>query len=121
MKIIEGKESEYTAWKAKNSTDAYSAECFRYAEAWADLIEAKIAAGKTLQSVAEKTSHNADTSGITGFMYGMAVSILSQMWIHGEELRRWHNKDIQHGNEGDKANEEGGVLNPACLSVTFEG
>jgi len=32
-------------------------------------------------------------------------------------LRRWHNKENQIGTEGDKANESGGVLNPALLSI----
>lgn len=50
-------------------------------------------------------------------MYGCAVSILSQVWIHGEELRRWHNLDSQIGTEGEKANESGGVLNPAVLNI----
>ena len=67
--------------------------------------------------VAKQTSHDADLEGITGFMYGCAVSILSKCWKHGEDLRRWHNLDTQIGNEGEKANESGGVLNPALLSV----
>ncbi len=52
-----------------------------------------------------------------GFMYGTAVSILSQTWKHGEQLRRWHNKETQIGNEGDIANEKGGTLNPALLTI----
>jgi hypothetical protein len=36
----------------------------------------------------------------------------------GEELRRWHNKDVQIGDEGEKANETpGAVLNPALLTI----
>jgi len=50
-------------------------------------------------------------------MYGCAVVILSKCWEHGEALRRWHNKDTQIGDEGDRANESGGVLNPALLSI----
>lgn len=90
---------------------------FRYAEKWADLMEARIAAGQTVEQCAKQTSNEADTEGITVFMYGCAVSILSQAWEHGEELRRWHNRDTQIGTEGDEANERGGVLNPALLSI----
>jgi hypothetical protein len=46
-----------------------------------------------------------------------AVLILSLCWKYGEKLRRWHNLDTQIGNEGEKANKSGGVLNPAMLSV----
>lgn len=55
--------------------------------------------------------------GITGFMAGMVSSIVSQCHSRGEEFRHKWNKDVQIGNEGDKANEEGGVLNPALLNV----
>jgi deoxyribonuclease V len=48
---------------------------------------------------------------------GCAMSILSQVWVHGEQLRRWHNLKTQIRNEGEKANESGGVLNPALLSL----
>lgn len=107
-------------WKksvAANS-DGYGSGATRFAERWARLMEGRIANGDTVAGCAEQASHLADNEGITGFMYGCAVSILSQVWIHGEELRHWHNRTTQLGNEGDKANETGGVLNPALLSIS---
>lgn len=97
--------------------DGYGGTCVSFARTWARLMEAAIAGGDTVAECAERLSHVADQEGITGFMYGAAVSMLSQCWAHGEELRRWHNLDTQIGNEGEKANESGGVLNPALLSV----
>ena len=67
--------------------DGYGAAALRYAERWALLMEAEIAAGKSLADCANATSQIADTEGITGFMHGCAVSILSQVWIHGAGLR----------------------------------
>lgn len=99
-----------------NNTDFYGAGVYAYAEAWANLMEKKMSEGKKLEDIAKHASHEADTMGITGFMYGCAVSILSKCWEHGEALRRWHNLDTQIGKEGEKANETGGVLNPALLS-----
>lgn len=61
--------------------------------------------------------YSSHTEGITGFMYGCAVSALAHFWAHGEALRRWHNLDTQIGTEGEKANESGGVLNPALLNI----
>lgn len=107
----------WAACVATNSTDGYSFECCRYAAAWANAMERAMAAGATVPDIAEKCSRDADTSGITGFMYGAAVSMLSKFWVHGEKLRRWHNKETQVGDEGDKANESGGVLNPALLRM----
>ncbi len=73
--------------------------------------------GDTIASIARETSRTADTDGITGFMFGCTVSALSQFWVHGEELRRWHNLDTQIGDEGERANEEGKTLNPALLNI----
>lgn len=106
----------YDNWKSKN-TDPYGSACFRYAVAWADLMEVKLTQGAKLADIASAASHETDIEGITGFMYGAAVSILSTCWVHGEELRRWHNLDVQLGAEGEEANEKGGVLNPALLTV----
>lgn len=73
--------------------------------------------GEKLEDVANECSNEADTEGITGFMYGAAVSVLASCWEHGEELRRWHNLKTQIRDEGEKANESGGVLNPALLNI----
>ena len=106
-------------WKKsqENNTDPYGAAVIRYAERWADMMEQRLADGEKLADIADETSHAADTEGITGFMYGAAVSVLAGVWEHGEKLRRWHNCDVQIGDEGDSANESGGVLNPALLKV----
>jgi len=66
--------------------------------------------GVTVAKIADKASHAADIDGVTGFMYGCAVNVLSQVWKHGEELRKWHNKEYDY--EGD------GVVNPAVLTVS---
>ena len=101
-----------------NKDDSYSNAVTIYAESWADLMENRMAEGKSLAEVADKASHDANVEGITGFMYGCAVSILSQVWEHGEELRCWHNLKMKLGKEGEKANESGGVLNPALLNIS---
>jgi hypothetical protein len=108
-----------TNWKkfAEDNQDPYGSACVRYAKAWAEQMEMLMKDGATVEQCAKKASHDANTEGITGFMYGCAVSILAQCWIHGEALRRLHNRDTQIGTEGDKANETGGVLNPALLIV----
>jgi hypothetical protein len=100
------------------NTDGYGGAVIRYAELWARLMEGRISTGDTVEGCAEAASRIADNEGITGFMYGCAVSILSQVWIHGEDLRRWHNIKTQIKNEGENANESGGVLNPALLCIT---
>lgn len=116
MKVRAGRQAAYQEWKNVND-DPYGAGIFRYAERWADLMEAAIDEGQDIADCAKATSLEADTDGITGFMYGASVKILASCWEHGEALRRWHNLDVQIGNEGEAANREGGVLNPAVLCL----
>lgn len=113
MKILEGREQYYKDWIDKN-TDSYGRGCFTYAERWAKMMENLIESStdepmKVIIDNADRLSREADTEGITGFMYGCAVNILSQCWKYGEELRKWHNKEYNY--EGD------GVVNPAVLTI----
>lgn len=110
--------ADKVAWQEwqKNNTDPYGKATIEYAERWARLMEGRIANGDTVENCAEEARHIAD-NGITGFMYGCAVNILFQVWVHGDELRRWHNLDTQISDEGEKANETGTVLNPAILNL----
>lgn len=100
----------------KKNSDPYGRACFTYAERWAGLLEKKIAESadpeKAIVDNAGKLSHEADIEGITGFMYGAAVSILSQCWIYGEYLRKWHNKEYYY--DGD------GAVNPAIITIETE-
>jgi hypothetical protein len=101
----------------KNNTDPYGSAINEYAELWGRLMQARMHTGKSVSDVAKDASRDADTDGITGFMYSCAVNILSHVWNYGEDLRRWHNIDTQIGTEGEKANESGGVLNPAIINI----
>lgn len=109
-------EAIWENYKSKNQ-DGYGGGIIAYAERWARLMQVEINEGKKLEDIAETTSHEADIDGISGFMYGAAVHTLANSWKHGEQLRRWHNLDTQLGSEGEEANESGGVLNPALLSI----
>lgn len=118
MKIKEGQEEIYQKG-LDNNTDPYGRYIYTYLKRWAELMEAKIEEEKDNLSVQEvmdkyheQLSHEADTEGITGFMYGCAVSILSEIWEYGEELRIAHNRE--YGHTGD------GVVNPAILTVETE-
>ena len=113
MKILSGKEKEYKDWYDKNA-DAYGRACFTYAERWAEMLEGAIEESndnpfKVIVDNAEQFSYKADTEGITGFMYGCAVNILSLCWEYGEFLRKWHNKEYNY--DGD------GVVNPAIMTI----
>lgn len=109
MKIKAGREKDFETFVEVNSKDGYSFGVVKYMKRWAELMEKEIENGSKVVDIADRTSHIADTEGITGFMYGCAVSALSQFWEYGEELRRWHNKEYNY--EGD------GVVNPAIITI----
>lgn len=118
MQIVEKERKLHDEVVEKNGKDFYGAGILKYARDWADLMEKKLAEGAKVADIAESTSHEADTDGITGNMYSMAVSFLSRFWTHGEELRVWHNLDCQLGTEGEEANKvPGRTLNPAVLNI----
>ncbi|MCA9313203.1 hypothetical protein KDA08_02655 [Candidatus Saccharibacteria bacterium] len=106
-------EAAWQSWK-DNNQDGYGGGVIAYAERWARLIQVEINAGKKLEDVADTTSHEADIDGITGFMYGAAVHTLATSWKHGDQLRKWHNK--QYG----KSEDTEGTVNPAILTVSTD-
>lgn len=105
------KQEEWENCKAINSKDDYSNCVIDYTILWAQYMEYLMATqDKKVADVWDRSSHLADIYGITGFMYGCAVSILSSVWKYGEELRMQHNSKYNH--EGD------GVVNPAILTIS---
>jgi hypothetical protein len=99
----------------------YGACVIFFAQVWAEEMEERMVHGAGVEDVAKASASYADHVmgrwGVTGFQYGAAVNILSQVWEHGEELRRWHNIDTQIDHEGEAANADGGVLNPAVIGI----
>ena len=106
--IKQGKEAEYQAFKEENASDFYAAGIFQFAECWGGMMEQELGDGFTVAEAAVKTEHQAYT-GITEYMYGCAVNVLSDFWEHGEELWQWHN--LKYDFEGI------GVINPAVLKI----
>jgi hypothetical protein len=104
--------------------DCYGACIIIAAQRWAELMEGHIDVGAIVTGCAEDTftivNHQFGHWGLTWFQYGAVVSILAQVWEHGDELRRWHNLKTQFGDEGERANESGGTLNPALLNIGRE-
>lgn len=113
---VEGVElelSDVDGWTKSRevNSDGYGGAALDYAEGWAKLMQIEIAKGKTVAECYDYSQKGLGFLGITGFQFGCAVSILSQTWKHGEELRKVHNK--KYGVSEEKK----GTVNPAILSV----
>lgn len=117
MKIKQDKEKEWIEYKKIYSKDLYSNFIITYLQRWADLMEKKIAEysndipNDIILRYAEELSREADIDGITGFMYGCAVNVLSELWEYGEILKQWHNQQYHYNGDG--------VVNPAIFTVKF--
>lgn len=104
------------AWKEwrDNNTDAYGGACVRVAYN----VMKKLDDGEPIADVHELICDADDVGGITGFMAGAVASMVSGCHERGEEFRRLWNGDVAIGDEGGKANDSGGVLNPALLNIS---
>jgi hypothetical protein len=118
MKMKTGLEEKYKEYQEANAGDPYSHRCVTYGEMWAAYMEAELSLKPDMSDdefgvMAGKTGNEADTDGITGYMYGAAVSALAHFWEYGDRLRRWHNN--RFGVTEEKA--KGGTVNPAIITI----
>jgi hypothetical protein len=56
-------------------------------------------------------------AGISGFMAGAVAEMISRCHERGEEFRQLWNEENQISAEEERANDRGGVLNPALISI----
>lgn len=109
FKDEEGKE----IWKnyLKEVENPYFKIVFNYTSVWGKYMQYLIEhEQKQLEEIAEYSSHFVDIYGITRNIYSSAVTILSQVWKYGEDLRNWHNKKYGVSNTD-------GVVNPSVLKL----
>lgn len=93
----------------EKNNDPYGRGVYDFAKVWAYLMEQEIKDELT-QKTMESCCSKANAEGITGFMYGAAVSILSQCWKYGEQLRKIHNGEYSYEGEG--------TVNPAVVTLS---
>lgn len=111
LHLIDGKDKEYAEFVTKNSNDGYSRAVVDYAEVWAKIMQRKLVNGATISDIADESQKELGYLGITGFQYGCVVNALSHFWVHGQDLREWHN--AKYGVSKEKK----GVVNPAILTL----
>lgn len=109
-------EAVWADYRAKNK-DFYGKGVIDFAERWANLMEPRLEAGEDLVSIADATCDEADTEGITGFMYGAAVQTLAHTWAWGEQLRLWHNHQYDPDDKSGANKTPGATINPAIIHI----
>jgi len=102
-------EGEYREYVEMNSKDPYSRGVLTASCMVAQGLDDGLSIKNAVDTINEL--------GITGFMAGCMAQAISRFHPRGEEFRQWWNRDNQISDEGDRANEAGGVLNPAILNI----
>lgn len=111
-------ESAWQEW-CDNNTDGYGGACVKVAAKLMEIIDDDSVeiTKDTVHALVSRADDESKVGGITGFMAGAVASMVSQCHERGEEFRQAWNNEVAIGDEGEKANDEGGVLNPALLNI----
>lgn len=139
MRIAFGREEDFE--KQVNTGDDYSNAVVEYGTRWAEMLEKAIldkwpdfnweddwriknyiSNPVRFAELFQPNSlgHEADTEGVTGFMYGAAAWAIGEYWIFGKHFRLWFN--IYEGGieQGIKVTEKNDSINPAVLVISTE-
>ena len=103
-------------WRQCNQ-DAYGGACVQVAERAMKILDEEPGDFNTYDLICQ-ADKDSKTGGITGAMSGFVAKIISDCHSRGEEFRIKWNKDHQiNDEEGDGANKDGGVINPAIINI----
>ena len=86
MNVLPDCQAAYDRGNAANS-DPYGHAVFTYMDRWTTAMEREIAQGVSaapdaFKEMVVRTSLEADTEGLSGFMYGCAVQRIRAWWVH---------------------------------------
>lgn len=87
--LFKNSESERN-WQREIKTGQYSTKIINFVQRWAEKMQENFVENKFNPAIAEKTSYEVDTDGISGLDYVTAIKILSEYWIFGKELKNWN-------------------------------
>lgn len=105
-------EEKWKVWVEKN-TDPYGKGCVDTARKAMEILDDEPGDFDTHKLICLAD----ESGGLTGFMAGCVAQMIGECHSRGDEFRRKWNCDNQIKDEGDKANESGGTLNPAVINI----
>lgn len=88
--IFKNLESERN-WQREIKTGQYSTKIINFVQRWAEKMQENFE-NEFNPAIAEKTSYEVDTDGISGMDYAISVKILSEYWIFGKDLKSWNSE-----------------------------
>ncbi len=111
-------EKMWHVWQDQNQ-DEYGGACVKVAARVMELLDEN-PGGFDCHGIISKADHESNAGGITGNMAAAVAHMVSECHSRGEEFRRKWNLVCEIGDEGKKANDSGGILNPAVLIARGE-
>ena len=107
-----------TSWNhyMEINQDPYSKCCVDVARRVMEILDLGEPLDKSWDIV-NQADDDINAGGITGFMAGCIAQMVSQCHARGDEFRRKWNTESQIHDEGDQANDSGGILNPVLLTI----
>ena len=100
------------------NTDPYGKVCVDVARHAMDILDEREVLDNPHDLISEAQNRLPEAErGITGFQSGCIAEIISQCHSRGDEFRRAWNLCMQIRDEGERANDSGGILNPALLNI----
>lgn len=99
------------------NTDLYGGACVKVARRVMELLDEEPGPFECHNLIC-RADDDTGVGSITGFMAGCVAQMVSEFHSRGEEFRRQWNIDNQINDEGEKANDSGGILNPALLTLS---
>jgi len=111
-------QADWDKWVGANQ-DPYGKCCVDVARHAMNILDERGEVGDPDQLITDAENRLPEhEQGITGFMAGAVAAMISGCHSMGDEFRRAWNLKTQIHDEGERANENGGVLNPALLNIS---
>ena len=109
-------EERWRNYVEKNK-DPYGEACIKVAHRVMEILDER--EDFDTHKIICQANDESSVGGITGFMAGCVASMVSECHVRGEEFRQKWNLDNQISDEGKKANEGKGTINPALMTINI--
>lgn len=107
---------QWAALKKWSLPFSFARNVINFADAWGRMMQVKMSSGATVAEAAQATQQAAGRNIVTDDECVAAIRMLASCWIHGVDLRRWHNARYLSSDEFRGAEAQGSTFNPKWTS-----
>lgn len=100
FKMKKGQEKLWRTFVDENSSTVYERQIVEFTIKWVTRMEEAISKKASWQKVLEEVYNNLEHFNVDYVQRNEALSILTRVWVYGEELRRYHNSRFSYEGDG---------------------